>query len=145
MKVKRKLLKEHLKKHGLTAAELAGRMGIVPTEIGKLLKGEAVGIETARLFIVGLSVEDAVKLIDWDAMRAELGGRPVFIRTDRPDDDNNSGSGSFADEDGYAGNNEDFDGYDGEDGDYVDEFDDEDDETYDNLERIYEKLKRFLI
>lgn len=68
MKVKVAQLLEYLKQKEMTVEDFAKKLHLSIDEIEKLLAGKAVGINTARKFISGLSVELAQDLIDWEAI-----------------------------------------------------------------------------
>ena len=71
MKVKVKLLQEHLKGKGMTAADFARDAEIDESEVGKMLGGAAVDFDTARRFILYFTADEAQLLIDWDALGKE--------------------------------------------------------------------------
>ena len=72
MKIRKELLQAFLDKYGITAAILAREMHTDEQEIKTLLDGGAVNEATARKFIYYFGADEAVKMIDWEAM-----GKPV--------------------------------------------------------------------
>jgi transcriptional regulator with XRE-family HTH domain len=68
MKVKVSKLWEYLKQTEMTKEDFAQKLHLSIGEVEKMLRGEAVGINTARKFINGLSANTAQELIDWDAI-----------------------------------------------------------------------------
>jgi len=68
MKIKVAMLQKHLHESKITKEQFAQKLGVHIFEVEKLLRGEAVGINTARQFINELGAEVAQGLIDWEAI-----------------------------------------------------------------------------
>ena len=85
MKIKTELLREYLQKEKLTVEQLAEKMKIATVELEKLLNGEAVDVEPARLFINYFGANKAQHLIDWEAIGKK---NPLANEIITEDDDN---------------------------------------------------------
>ena len=121
MKVKTKLLRNYLKRKGMSNDELARAMGVSVAEVIKMLEGKAVGVNTARHFIRYFTADEAQRLIDWEAIGKE---NPLACDADKeiPGDEENCFDGEDdLDEDDLDGlldeDNRYNDGLGGEDGD----------------------------
>lgn len=120
MKVKVAKLWEYLKQKELSVEDFAKKLHLSTDEVEKMLRGEAVGINTARKFINGLSAELAQDLIDWEAIGVS---NPLAEDENRQEEDD-SLFDDFEDDDFDDFNDfeDDFEGY--------DSFRDEDDYGY---------------
>ena len=71
MIVRKEKLQVYLEKRKLSRSEFAGLLGVAPSEVDKMLCGEAVGYDTAKKFIHYMKAERAPHFVNWEAIGKE--------------------------------------------------------------------------